>query len=161
MDKKGESTGGIPVGIPNVSLNSYTLLNSQYFIRKGLFPKPTWISGSDSYVNILSHASNISERRVINQMNLFFKSKFLSLLAGFCQNHSTQNALLNMTGNWKRVLDKGTVFMNLPKTFDALHCNLLLGKLKAYGFSLNAVEFVQKYLLSRFQRVNVKNIFSE
>ena len=41
MDKKGESTGGIPVGIPNVSLNSYTLLNSQYFIRKGLFPKPT------------------------------------------------------------------------------------------------------------------------
>ena len=25
-----------------------------------------------------------------------------------------------MTGNWKRVLDKGTVFMNLPKTFDVL-----------------------------------------
>ena len=138
----------IPVGIPNVSLNSY-------FIRKWLFPKPTWISGSDSYVNILSHASKISERRVINQMNLFFKSKFSSLLAGFRQNHSTQNALLNMTGNWKRVLDKGTVFMNLPKTFHALHCNLLLGKLKAYGFSLHAVEFVQKYLLGRFQRVNV------
>ena len=66
-----------------------------------------------------------------------------------------------MTGNWKRVLDKGTVFMNLPKTFHALHCNLLLGKLKAYGFSLHAVEFVQKYLSGRFQRVNENNIFSE
>ena len=41
-----------------------------------------------------------------------------------------------------KVLDKGknacTVFMNLPKAFDTKHCNLLLAKLKAYGFSENA-----------------------
>ena len=94
----------------------------------------------------------------------YLKEEFLTfsfLFAGFQQNNNTQNALLNMTENWKRALDKGTVFMNLSETFDALHRNLLLDKLKAYSFSLNAVKFVQSYLSGRFQRINVNNNFSE
>ena len=34
-------------------------------------------------------------------MNLSFESKFWPLLKGFCKNHSTQNALLNMIEKWK------------------------------------------------------------
>ena len=71
-------------------------------------------------------------------MDLFSKSKFLSLLKGFRKNHSTRNALLNMTGKWKQALDEdkkiGTIFMDLPKSFNTLNHNVLLCKLIAHGF---------------------------
>ena len=47
-------------------------------------------------VIVLSHASKIFEKIVVKQMNLFFESKFLSLLTAFRKNHSKQIAL-NMT----------------------------------------------------------------
>ena len=116
-------------------------------------------------VSALSHASKIFERIVFNQMNLFFESKFSPQLTVFRKNHSTHNALLNIIEKWRHALDKGkkvgTIFMDLSKAFDTLNHNLLLAKLDAYGFSLNAIKFVQSYLSERFQRVNINNNFSE
>ena len=70
-----------------------------------------------------------------------------------------------MIEKWKRALDKskkaGTIFMDLSKAFDTLNHNLLLAKLDAYGFSLNAIKFVQSYLSELFQRVNMNNNFRE
>ena len=81
-------------------------------------------------VGVLPHAFKIFERIVFNQMNLFFKSRFSSLLTRFRKNHSTQNALPNMTEKWKQALDKGkkvgTIFMGLSKAFDTLNHNFLL-----------------------------------
>ena len=98
-------------------------------------------------------------------MNLFFESKFSPQLTGFCKNHSTQFALLNMIEKWRHALDKGkkvgTIFMDLSKAFDTLNHNLLFAKLDAYGFSFNAIKLVQSYLSERFQRVNINNNFSE
>ena len=66
---------------------------------------------------------------------------------------------------WKHALDKSkkvsTIFMDLSKAFDTLNHNLLLAKLNAYGFSFNAIKFVQSYLSERFQRVNINNNFNE
>ena len=42
-------------------------------------------------VSVLSRASKILDRIVFTQMNLFFESKFSSLLTGFSKNNSTQN----------------------------------------------------------------------
>ena len=65
----------------------------------------------------------------------------------------------------KRALDKGrkvgTILMDLSKAFDTLDHNVLLAKLNAYGFSFNAIKFVQSYLSERFERVNINNNFSE
>ena len=70
-----------------------------------------------------------------------------------------------MTEKWKHALDKdkkvGTIFMDLSKAFDTLNHNLLLARLNAYGFSFNAIKFVQSYLSERFQKVNVNNNFSK
>ena len=116
-------------------------------------------------VSVLSHASKMFKRTVFNQFNLFFASTFPPLLAGFRKNHSTQNALLNMTKKWKHTLDKGkkvgTTFMDLSKAFDTLNHNLLLAKINAYGFSFNLIKFIQSYLSERFQRVNTNSNYSE
>ena len=65
----------------------------------------------------------------------------------------------------KHALDKGrkvgTILMDLSKAFDTLNHNVLLAKLNAYGFSFNAIKFVQSYLSERFERVNINNNFSE
>ena len=59
---------------------------------------------------------------VLSQINLFFKSKFSSMLTEFHKNHNTQNALLNMTEKWKHLIKAniGIIFMDLSKSFDAL-----------------------------------------
>ena len=53
------------------------------------------------------------------------------------------------------------MLMDLSKAFDTLNHNLLLAKLNAYGFSFNAIKFIQSYLSERFQRVNTNSNFSE
>ena len=66
-----------------------------------------------------------------------------------------------MIEKWRHDLDKGkkvgTIFMDLSKAFDTLNHNLFLAKLDAYGFSFNAIKFVQSYLSERFQRVHINN----
>ena len=70
-----------------------------------------------------------------------------------------------MIEKWKHALDKGkkvdTIFMDLSKALDTLNHNLLLVKLNAYGFSFNAIKFIQNYLSERFQTVNKNNNFSK
>ena len=70
-----------------------------------------------------------------------------------------------MIEKWKHALDKGkkvaTIFMDLSKAFNTLNHNLLLAKLNAYGFSFNAIKFIQSYLSERFQRVNINSNFNE
>ena len=46
-----------------------------------------------------------------------------------------------MIVKWINAFDK-----DLSKAFDTLNPNLLLAKVNAYGFSFNAIKFVQSYL---------------
>ena len=52
-----------------------------------------------------------------------------------------------------------TIFMDLSKAFDTLDHNLLLAKLNAHGFSFNAINLVQSYLLEQLLWINIKNNF--
>ena len=59
-------------------------------------------------------------------------------------------ALLQITEDWKNSIDNReaivAVAVDLSKAFDAINHRLLLQKLKAYSFSLHALEMMSSYL---------------
>ena len=48
----------------------------------------------------------------------------------------------------------------MSKAFDCLNHELLIAKLEAYGFSLEALNFIYNYLSQRTQRTKVKSSYS-
>lgn len=50
--------------------------------------------------------------------------------------------------------------MDLLKAFDTINYDLLLAKLKAYGFFNNALNLMRSYLKSKKQRTHINNNFS-
>ena len=106
-------------------------------------------------VRIMTHLSKVFERILYKQIDSFMKNKFSPYLCGFRTNYNAQYSLLKMIENWKKQLDNGekvgVIFMDFSKAFDTINHGLLLGKLKAYDFSNQALSLLQSYLCSRFQ----------
>ena len=69
-----------------------------------------------------------------------------------------------MLEEWKSALDKMenicVLFMNLSKAFYIINHDLLLAKLKAYGFLINALDLICSSLKIRKQSVQINNNFS-
>ena len=85
------------------------------------------------------------------------KNKFSPYLCGFRKNSNAQYSLLKMIKNSEyRQLDNDekveVIFVNLSKAFDMINHSLLLAKLKANGFSNQALSLLQSYICNRFQR---------
>ena len=85
-------------------------------------------------------------------------------ITGFSKSHGTQKSLVVMLEKWKRALDKeeyvSALFMDLSKAFDTINHDLLTAKLKAYGFSKEALKLMKSYLKNRKQKVQINNKFS-
>ena len=71
---------------------------------------------------------------------------------------------MTMLEKWKSALDKGgnifVLFMDLSKAFDTINHDLLLVKLKSYGFSINVLDLICSYLKKEKQPVQINNSFS-
>ena len=69
-----------------------------------------------------------------------------------------------MIEKWKKALDKGeyvsALFMDFSKAFDTTNHDLLISKLKAYGFSKEVLKLMKSYLKNRKQLVQITNKFS-
>ena len=82
-------------------------------------------------------------------------------ICDFRRNYNTQYCFTYMLEKRKNTLDKGKhVFIDLSKAFDTLNHDLLMAKLKGYGFSNNALLFMLSYLKNRSQRVSINSSFS-
>ena len=65
-----------------------------------------------------------------------------------------------MTEDWRASLDRREA-VDLSKAFDSICHPLLLAKLKAYGFTDDALGLMAAYLLERRQRVQVNGVYSQ
>ena len=65
-----------------------------------------------------------------------------------------------MTEDWRASLDRREA-VDLSKAFDSICHPLLLVKLKAYGFTDDALGLMAAYLLGRRQRVQVNGVYSQ
>ena len=89
-------------------------------------------------------------------MPQIFENIFSKHLCGFRKGISTQQCLLAMLEKWKRSVNNskmfGALLTDLSKAFYCLNHELLIAKLKAYGFSLTALKLVHNYLSNIKQR---------
>ena len=72
--------------------------------------------------------------------------------------------LLYMLEALEKALDKrlfsGILLTDLSKAFDCISHDLLIAKLRAYGFSKIALNFINDHLSNRFQRTKIGERFS-
>ena len=179
--KKSSTYGSIPATILKQCVDAYLphLTNSiNYSIQHSNFSQELKLSEvipvykkldplqKENYrpASLLPHVSKIFERIIHKQITNYMTDKLAHSITGFRKSHGTQNSLVVMLEKWKRALDKGdyvsALFMDLSKAFDTTNHDLLIAKLKAYGFSKEALKLMKSYLKNRKQKVQINNKFS-
>ena len=100
--------------------------------------------------NLFNIFSKIYEQflheNLTNQVDTFL-SKFIF---AYRKSYSSNHVLIRLTENWRKSLDQkkfvGAMLMDLSKAFDSIPHNLLITKMRVYGFSIDTVEFFYSYL---------------
>ena len=98
-------------------------------------------------VSLLPVVSKLFEKIMQKQMKTFIETFLSPILCGYRKGYNTQYALLAMIEKWKKCLDgkggfSGAILMDLSKAFDTINHDLLIAKLKAYGFGDDALEML-------------------
>ena len=111
-------------------------------------------------VSILPSAPKIYERCMYHQINDYFHLIFSKLQYGFWKRFNAQHCLLALVKKCYEALYKrdyaGILWTDLSKVFDCINHELLIAKLQhAYGFSLESVAFIQRYLSNQIQRLKL------
>ena len=112
-------------------------------------------------ISLLSNTEKFLERLTYNRMYKFLSDNNLiySLQFGFRQKYSTVHALISLTENIRKNLDKGNIgcgiFVDLKKAFDTVEHDILLSKLEHYGIHGLANEWFKSYLSNRKQYVSI------
>jgi hypothetical protein len=109
--------------------------------------------------------SKIIEYQFTSQINSHFEKYFNEKLSAYRQGTGCEHVIINIVEDWKKALDNdkivGSLLMDLSKAFDCLPHQLLIAKLKAYGFNLNACKLLASYLSNRKQRVKYYGVTSD
>ena len=115
-------------------------------------------------ISVLPVVSKVFERIIQKQINEFMEKHLSPYLCGYRKGYNCQYALLVMIEKWKLSLDNsefaGGILMDLSKAFDTINHKLLIAKLHAYGFNINALEIILDYLSDRWQRIKINTEFS-
>ena len=118
-------------------------------------------------ISVLPIISKLLEKHVSGHlMNYLREYKLLiSTQSGFRSLHSTESILIKMTDDWLEAMDKvrltGVIFIDLHKAFDLVNHEVLLAKLRIYGFSPSTLRWFMSYLNDRHQQVSLNGELSE
>ena len=115
-------------------------------------------------VSVLPVVSKIFERIMRKQINDFIVSFLYPYLCGYRKGLNTQHTLLTLAENWRKSFDNkefcGAILMHLSKAFDTLNRDLLIAKLRAYGFQHDALKLLYNYVSKRWYRTKINTSFS-
>ena len=96
-------------------------------------------------VSLLNMFSKIYKKFLHENLMNYMKTFISKFISAYCKSFSTSLVLICLIENWKKSLDEkkfvGAVLMDLSKAFDSIPHDLLIAKMYAYGFSINAVTF--------------------
>ena len=100
--------------------------------------------------SLLPHTSRIFERIIHKQITNYMRDKLNKSITFLRKSHGMQHSLAVMLEKWKRAIHKGecvsVLLMDLSKSFNTINYELMIAKLKAYGFSGEPLKFMQSYL---------------
>ena len=100
--------------------------------------------------SVLSIIPKIVEKVMFDQLYDVFQPLFSSNMPGFLRGHSCCTTLVKMVDDRRLALNSkkatGSIAIDLSKAFDSICHNLLLAKLRAYGVSEEAIDFLHSYL---------------
>ena len=97
------------------------------------------------------------------RINNYIKNHLSLYLCRFRIGYNIQQALVSLTETRKILDDKdfgGAILMDLSKAFDPLNHDLLIAKLRAYGFNRDLLKMINNCLSSRWQRKKINKSFS-
>ena len=159
-------------------ITSYVVINQS--LCRGIFPHRPKIAKViplfkkndphifDNYrlISLLSSISKTFEKVVFNQVYEYFTNNDLLYNSQyvFRKLHSTEYAFLEMVDRISQYLDIGklpiTVYSDLSKAFDTINHEILLKKLKHYGFAGAPLKWFSSYLHYREQYVFFNGCYS-
>ncbi len=109
-------------------------------------------------ISILSVPSKILERHIHTTFYQYLELHHLITTphqSGFRLNHSCDTALLKMTDDWLREIDRGNMigllYIDLKKAFDTVNHRIMIQKLAAYGVVGESWDWFCSYLDKRSQ----------
>ena len=86
-------------------------------------------------------------------------------LISYRKNHNSETILVRLTEDWKHAIDRKELVTilstDMSKAFDSLCHNLVIKKLKAYGFTNQSLDLIRSFLNDRYSRVKLGSIRSE
>lgn len=99
-------------------------------------------------ISILPALSKIMEKIIHFQIQDFFNNNSLitKYQHAYRKSYSTYTALIEMTDDWLREIDNskivGVVMLDFSAAFDVIDHDILIQKLKGYGFSASELSFL-------------------
>ena len=110
-------------------------------------------------VTVLTAIAKVFEQLLSTQVTSFIESYLCKTMTAYRKNHSCETTLLGQVERWKQNLDEkklvGFLSTDMSKAFDSLRSQLLIAKLRAYGFSDEALGLMRSYFCERKCRVKI------
>ena len=112
-------------------------------------------------VSPLNIFSKIYERFLHENLTSYLETFLSKFISAYRKSYSSNHVLIRLIENWKKSLDQKkivvVVLMDLSKAFDSIPHDVVIAKMHAYGFSIDAVTFFYSYLKRRKQNVRINN----